>query len=314
MAEYENSIATSDLSSGFIPPEYSDEIIKNIPKSSVILTRGRSVTVPRRVTTMPVLSLFPVGYWVNGDSGMKQTTKAQWQDLNLTVEELATIVPVPESIINDSTIDIFGEITPAIAESFGMLIDKAAIFGEDKPDSWGEAIVPGAIAAGNTVTEGTADDLAGDIALMGQQLAEEGYNLDEFAAAPGFEWRLRGLRSTDGVPIYQESLAGELTSGIYGKPLNPVENGAWDSSSATLLGGDFSNFLVGIRQDISYKWLDQAVISDDSGAVILNLAQQDCLALRVVMRVGFAVANPITRLQEDESLRYPASVLVPASA
>lgn len=314
MAEYSNSITTSDLSSGFIPPHYANEIIKNIPKSSMILTRGRHVTVPKRVTTMPVLNLFPVGYWVNGDSGLKQTTKEQWTDLTMTVEEIATIVPVPEAVVNDSDIDIFGEITPAISESFGVLIDKAAIFGTDAPSSWGTAIVPGAIAAGNTVTEGTAADLAGDIALMGQQLSEQGYNLTEFASAPGFDWRLRGMRSTDGMPIYQEQLAGSLTSGIYGHPLNPVENGAWDSSTATLLGGDFSNFLVGVRQDISYKWLDQAVISDDTGAVVLNLAQQDCIALRVVMRVGFVVANPITRLAEDESSRYPASVLVPAAA
>ena len=81
-----------------------------------------------------------------------------------------------------------------------------------------------------------------------------------------------------------------------------------------LLAADWSNFLVGIRQDITYKWLDQAVISDDEGKVILNLAQQDCTALRVVMRVGFQVANPINRIQEDASKRYTAAVLTQASS
>ena len=315
MATYDSIITTDSLGdSGIIPPKYATDIIKNTPKSSVLLTRGRTLTMSSRTRTQPVLNLFPAAYWVDGDTGIKQTTEQQWKGLTITAEELAVIVPIPDAIIADSEIDLWAEITPNLSEAFGIKIDQAGIFGTDAPDSWPTGIVPAAIAAGNTVTEGTADDLAGDVALMGQQLAEEGFNLSDFACAPGFDWRLRGLRSTDGVPIYQTSLSGAETSGLYGKSLNPVDNGAWDATTATLLGGDFSNFLVGIRSDISYKWLDQAVISDDDGKVVLNLAQQDCTALRVVMRVGFQVANPITRLAEDEDTRYPASVLVPAVA
>ena len=64
-----------------------------------------------------------------------------------------------------------------------------------------------------------------------------------------------------------------------------------------MIAADWTNFVVGIRQDITYKWLDQAVISDDDGKVILNLAQQDCTAMRVVFRAGFQVANPINSVE-----------------
>lgn len=305
---------------GIIPVQYANEIIKNAPKSSVLLTRGRHVTMTSKQRKQPVLNLFPAAYWVNGDTGLKQTSKMQWKDLTITAEELAVIIPVPEAVIEDASIDLWSEITPAISESFGKLIDQAGIFGVGAPDSWPTAIVPGAMAAGNVL--GTKNgviawdengdsfvDEADAIAGLGERLAGQGFNMNGFASRPGFNWRLRRLRSTDGVPIYQENLASTGTSGLYGLPLNEVENGAWDNAKATLIGADWSQFLVGVRKDMTYKWLDQAVITDDEGKVILNLAQQDCVALRVVMRVGFAVANPINRIQPDEGLRFPAAVL-----
>jgi hypothetical protein len=46
--------------------------------------------------------------------------------------------------------------------------------------------------------------------------------------------------------------------------------------------GDYSMAVVGVRQDLTYKLLDQAVITDNTGAIVYNLPQQDLLALRVV--------------------------------
>lgn len=315
MPSYNNAVARTDLGNGgIIPVQYASEIIKNSPKSSVLLTRGRRVTMTSKERTQPVLNLFPQAYWVNGDTGMKQTTKMQWGDLKMTAEELAVIVPVPDAVIDDSSIDLWAEITPAISESMGKLIDQAAIFGVGKPSTWPTDIVAGATAASNTVEAGTGPDLADDIAALGELMAEEGYSVNGFASQPGLQWKLRRLRASDGTPIYQTSLNSTGVSGLYGLALDEVENGAWDASKAMLIAADWSNFLVGIRQDITYKWLDQAVISDDDGKVILNLAQQDCTALRVVMRIGFQVANPINRVEETAANRYPAAVLTPASS
>ena len=69
--------------------------------------------------------------------------------------------------------------------------------------------------------------------------------------------------------------------------------------------------MVGVRQDITYKVFDQGVISDTEGNVVYNLMQQDAQAMRVVMRVGFAVANPLTRIAAKGS-QYPAGFLTPA--
>jgi hypothetical protein len=56
--------------------------------------------------------------------------------------------------------------------------------------------------------------------------------------------------------------------------------------------------LIGVRQDIQFRVFDTGVITDDTGAVIMNLLQEDKLALRCVARFGFNVAVPAT-LTED---------------
>ena len=201
---------------------------------------------------------------------------------------------------------------PRLTSALGYKLDQATLFGVDKPSSFPDGIIPQAITAHNTLTQGK--DLAKDVASMGQKLAEQGFAMNGFASKPGLNWELIGLRNTNGTPIYVPSLASGAPSTLYGFDLNEVDNGAWDASKAVLLGADWSNFVVGIRQDITYKLLDQSVISDDNGKVILNLAQQDCVAMRVVFRVGFQIANPINDVQPDKSKRFPAYVIAPPSA
>ena len=57
--------------------------------------------------------------------------------------------------------------------------------------------------------------------------------------------------------------------------------------------------------------LDQAVLSDDAGKVIFNLAQQDMVAMRVVARYAYATASPATRTTGTPS--FPFSVLLDAT-
>lgn len=309
----DNIITSDDLGGGLIPTEYSTQIIQNAPKASVILNRALRVPMSTRTRTQPVLNSLPIAYWVGGDTGLKQTTKQAWSGLTITAEELAAIIPIPEAVVADSAIPLWPEIMPRLSAAIGLAVDRAALFGTDKPSSFPTAVIPAAIAAGNTVTAGTGTDLGVDVAHVGKLLAEQGFAVNGFASKPGLNWELIGLRSTQGTPIYVPSLAGDAPSTLYGYPLQEVTNGAWDSSVATILAADWSNFVVGVRQDMTYKLLDQSVISDDTGKVILNLAQQDSVALRVTFRVGFQVANPLTELQSDSTKRYPAGVVVPAA-
>lgn len=310
MPALNNIMGRADLTDIQLPDQVIKEVIQEAPKHSVILSRAKNVHLSAKKAKQPVLATLPEAYWVNGDTGLKQTTKNAWKNINITAEELAVIVPIPDALIDDTDVPLWDSIKPLLNEAIGKKVDDAALFGVDKPDSWPDAIIPAAVAAGNTVARGTGDDLGVDVSLLGKMLAQQGFGINGFASKPGMQWELVGLRNANGDPIYTQSLAGSPTSGLYGFPLNEVTTGVWDETEAELLAGDWNKFVVGIRQDITYDFFKEGVISDENGKVILNLMQQDCKAMRVVFRVGFQVAIPVTRLGG----KYPAGVIVPATA
>lgn len=311
MAGYANILGRADVGEALVPDQVISEIIAEAPKSSVILDRAKTIRLSAKKAKQPVLATLPEAYWVDGDTGLKETTKNTWGSTTITAEELAVIVPIPDAVIDDANVPLWDQIKPLLAEAIGLKVDKAALFGEDKPTSWPTAVIPAAIAAGNTVTEGTGADLGVDVATLGQKVAEQGYGINGFATKPGLQWQLVGLRTAQGVPLYTPSLSAGAPAGLYGYPLNEVMNGSWDTDAATLLAADWSKFVVGIRQDITYDLFREGVITDATGKVVLNLMQQDTKALRVVFRVGFQIAKPITRV--GGSTGYPAGVIVPAA-
>lgn len=284
------------------------EILQEAPKSSVIMNRARRVPMSKKVGKQPMLNSLPMAYWVEGDTGLKQTTTLEWKNVYITAEELAVLVPIPNSLVDDADIPIWSEVRPLVAEAIGFKVDEAALFGIDKPTSWPTAVIPGAIAADNKVV--ASGDLGVDVAKLGELVAKDGFSINGFASEPGLTWQLVGLRGTDGHPVYSPSIAAGQPSTLYGYGLNEVMNGAWNPATATLLGADWNKLAWGVRQDLTFDLFDQMVISDEDGKVIFNSAQQDSKVLRAVLRVGFAVANPITRVNKTTT-RYPAGVVVP---
>lgn len=299
-----------------LPDELSREIIQTAPQASVMMARARKVPMSTKTMKQPVLASLPDAYWVNGDTGLKQTTKAAWSGVSMTAEELAVIVPIPDALMADTTLPLWDAIKPLLVEAVGKKVDAATIFSDDKPASWPNALIPGAIAAGNSVALGTGEDIGVDIATLGERMAIDGFAMNGFISRPGLHWSLIGLRDAAGKPIYgtpdQNNLvAGVPTAALYGYPLNEITTGVWDPEDAVLLGADWTKIVIGIRQDITFQMFSEGVISDENGKVILNLMQQDSKALRLVFRVGFQVANPITRLNQDAATRYPAAVILP---
>lgn len=308
---YNNVISRSDITA-LIPEDVSSEIIQNVSDESAALSLFRHVNMSSNQQRMPVLSALPTAYWVSGDTGLKQTTEMQWANKYLFAEELAAIVPIPEAVLDDAGFDVWGEITPRLVEAIGRALDSAIFFGTNKPSSWPSDIVTAATAASNNYTRGTNNAAAGGIAedinqVMG--LVEgDGYAVSGFVTRTTYKARLRGARDTTGQLLMDLS---QIPNTIWGEPVKYVMPGLWPtgSGSAELIAGDFSQGIIAVRKDITYKVLDQAVIQDNTGAIIYNLPQQDMVALRVVARFAFQVPNPINYEQQTEASRYPFSVL-----
>ena len=308
-----------------IPVEYSREIIQNVPQRSKLLPMMRRLqNMSSKQYSIPVLSALPQAAFVNGEAnnttntaGQKNTTTAEWKGLMITAEELAVIVPIPEAVLDDADYDIFGELRPQIEEAFGIAIDDAILTGTGKPATWPTAIIPGAEAAGNTLEVGTNKDLASDIIGEGglMDLVEsDGYAVRGFFGAGSFEAKLRDLRTTDNSFLYIPSMTSGVPSTILGRPVQYDNQGIFNTTEALMVAGDWTKAVYSIRQDMTYKILTEAVIQNTDGTIAYNLAQQDMVALRCVMRIGVQIANPITRANATNSTRYPFAVLKPEAS
>jgi HK97 family phage major capsid protein len=301
-----------------IPEDVAAGIIQGLPAASAARATFRTVNMTRAQQRMPVLSALPIAYWVSTsgvDTALKQTTEINWSNKYLDVRELAVIVPIPEAVIDDADFDIWGEARPRLIEAFGAKLDAATLMDSDNPwpETYQQGIVRQAFDAGNFVNEGTGVDFADDVALTMAEVEEDGFDVNTFYARRKVRSRLRRLRAaTTNEPIYQD-IAASSPPLLYGEPITWVSGGPW-VNNYELIAGDRSAAILGVRQDITFKLFTEGVISDDSGNVVLNLMQQDAVAMRAVARFAFAVANPINAEGVAEATRFPFAVLVNAGS
>jgi len=313
-----NSIISRSDAAALIPEEASKEIISGIPEQSFVMKFFRRLpNMTRKQQRMPVLSFLPLAYFVSGEAdtdGLKQTTEQKWENKYLNAEEIAVIVPIPEAVLDDADYDIWGEIKPRIIEAFGKTFDAAVIHGTNAPSTWPDDIVTAATAAGNAVALGTGEDLYDDLFNENGVFAAveaDGFGVDMCIGALSLRAKLRGLRDANGQSIFLKSMTEKGVYELDGAPIYFPKNGALDATAALLVCGQAKEAVFSIRQDITYKVLTEAVIQDNAGDIVYNLAQQDMVALRAVMRVAWQVPNPINRVQETEANRYPFGVLTP---
>ena len=287
-----------------------EQIVSNIfqdaPKQSVFMSMARKLpNMTSNQTRIRVLDFLPTAYWVNGDTGMKQTTRQAWDNVYINAGELAVIVPISDAVLSDAEFDIFGEITPRVMESIGQKVDAAIIFGDNRLAEWDLDLISRARQAGNNVAPTAGKDyydlILGENGVFAK-VENDGYGVSGALAPMNFKANLRGLRDTTGQPIFKSNMQEVARYSLDGAPITFPENGAFFPNIAQLIVGDFSQAVYSIRQDITVKILDQGVIQDpDTKEIIYNLAQQDMTALRIVFRMGWALPNPATRLNEDRT-------------
>ena len=292
-------------------------IFQDAPKQSTFMSLARKLpNMTSNQTRMRVLDFLPTAYWVDGDTGMKQTTRQAWDNVFIEAAELAVIVPISEAVLDDAEFDIFGEITPRVNEAIGQRVDSAIIFGVNRPRNWQNDIITLARQAGNNVAVGSSPDyynlLLGEGGVI-SKVEEDGFMATGALAAMTMRAKLRGIRAEDGSLIFKSDMQGSTNYALDGAPMYFPQNGSYDNTIAQLIVGDFKQAVYSIRQDVTVKILDQGVIQDPTTKeIVYNLAQQDMVALRIVFRMGWALPNPATRMDEDR-VGCPFAYLEPTS-
>lgn len=320
-------------SAELLPTVYSKQIIEALPTASFCLQKMRQLPpISSKVTRLPMLNSFPSAYFVDEVAGdyaaanLKKTTKMDWTGVTMTMEEIAVIVPVPESVLADmasANFDLWGMVKPRLVEALGVLVDRAILYdsaGSIAPASWPDGIVTQAIAKSNSVSMDdvgsgeTFADLA-DALLANNGLyslvEQDGYIVNGAMAGVPMMGRLRGLRDANGQFIFLNDMKESTGYRLAGAPITFPNNGAWDDTTALAVVGDWNQAIYGIRQDITWKVATEASIHDNAGALVYNLFQNDMVALRLTMRLGWVLPNPKNLVNQTDGTRFPFAVLTP---
>ena len=287
-----------------VETQVADEIFQGVVRESKALSMFKRLpNMTSDKTKLRILDSLPIAYFVDetSNNGRKNITKMAWDKKYINAAEIAVIVPIKENDLADSDIDIWAQVRPRLVEAFGRKIDDAIFNGVGKPTDWRAGLIPSIVAAGANVTE--TGKLYSDINDVMTKVEESGYNVTGLVGGVGLKGKFRMMTDTTGQPLNTTEI-GSLTRTF-------VDNGTWDKETATLVAGDFNEAVYAIRNDITYKVLDQAVIQDPTdGSIMYNLAQEDMVALRVTMRLGWEIPNPVNAENETET-RFPFAALVP---
>lgn len=310
MAGYDKAVTRTGVAAT-IPEDVQKSLLKRIREQSAVLQHARIVPMSRGVARMPAVAGLATAYFVNGDSGLKQTTDFSFKNKELIAEEIAALLVIPDNVDADSDEDLWEWAEQEAVNALYRRLDTAVLFGHDRT-TWPAALAQIASAAGNVVTTGTSTaaqgGFTGDLDLLLEEVENSGGSATAIIAARRLKGLLRRSRTTagerlttgmteyDGVPL-DYSAQGSFTPHPYGVPI--------------ALAADFERVLIGLRADVDAQVFSSGIISDTTGKVIYNAMQQDGKVLRVTMRVAYQVDDTLSGATRDltDAQRIPVAVL-----
>jgi HK97 family phage major capsid protein len=303
----------------FIVEQRSPEILQMAAHSSTAMNTFNKRPVASSQAKLSMLDSFPNAKWLTAtppadvDIAVKPTTEMAWKTVDMYIEEAATIVLIPENVLDDSEVNLWAEVKTRCAEAIARLIDQTCFFGT-APDA---SAVPSTFPAGGIVGRAIANnhryvwgtnDADEDLAEAWNQtmalVEADGFDVSAGYSDRGIRPYFRGLRDKNGSLLYASTMVGNApVESVYGVPVNYVVSGIWDKTKAVSVLGDPSWAVLGIRQQLTSKTLDQATVDG------VNLAEQDMLGLRLKIRLGFIVLAP--KGLGQTATPYPFAVLAP---
>jgi HK97 family phage major capsid protein len=330
-----SDLITRANASPLIPEEVFPEIIKEIEEESAVMRMAQRLpNMSRAQERLMVSSGLAEAFFNDGsgsDNALAQTTSSEWANRYIDAERITAISPIPKSVIADSAYDIWGQCRPQIVGAIAKLVDAAVINGSNIPASWavnlGETgtsrngLIARATAASQVASLGSFADMyeallgesaegAGDgVAML---LEADGYMVSGYIAHTSVKGKLRNTRDANGNPIFhpgQQVGTSFATGAIDGAPVLYPLNGSINPSTMLALAGQWNKLVYAIREDLTFEIGTEGVITDAGGNIVHNLWQQNMVALKATMRCGFALPNPVNRLNATELTRCPFAVL-----
>ena len=296
-----NGITKTDAEALF-DEALASELINSLSQSSSALQSLTVIPMGTKTTRIPVLSALPTAAFLAADQDPKPLSEAAWTSKTLTAEEVAVIIPISETVLEDASIDVVARTTQLIVQEFGRVLDAAVFFGTGAPATFPVGGIFGAIAAGNKAQ--ATSDISGDLNAMFGKVEQYGLDVTDVYATRALKAQLRGITTALGTPVYVPSEGAANVGSVYGVSTRyPL---GWDSTKAVAMAINDGSAIIGLRSDVKTK-----ILTESSLTGFGNLAEKDSIAIRAVMRVAFQIANPASIDNPTGAVPFAAITPIP---
>lgn len=308
---------TREAALALLVEERAPEVIEAATEQSVALQTFRRQTIGTNKTKFAFLDTLPKAQWLTNNANEMQVKPdvgtLSWSPFEIGVEEIAGTAVIAENVLDDTQFGLWEEVRARVSEAVGQLIDATIFFGtspygDPVPAAFpAGGIVGRTVAAGKNVAYDGADYFNSLNAAMAE-VEDSGFDPQRGFSPSSTRPLLRNLRDNNGQFLYaSDPRSAQPVSTVWGIPLEWVNRRVWDATKASLLLGDISTTRIVMRQDLTVKMLDQATVQG------VNLAEQDAIAMRVKMRLGWGILpNPERFSGADDD--FPYAIVDPAPA
>ncbi|MGI5912625.1 MAG: phage major capsid protein [Syntrophomonadaceae bacterium] len=256
-----------------LPPEVSGEILQKTQEQSAVMQLARAITLPGQGVSIPVITGDPTAEWVE-ESAKKPVSNPTVSKKTMTPYKLAVIETFSMEFTRDAA-TLYDALIGRLPLSLAKVFDSTVFGGTTKPGDNFDQL--SACTAQSIKTDAYKGLVAADADIADHDGITNGYVLSPKGRAV-----LLSAVDGQGRPLFINSVAEGAIPQILSAPTYSSK-GAYVAGTPNTLGfaGDWTQAIYGVVNGMQISISDQATVND------INLWQQNMVAIRAEMEIGF---------------------------
>ncbi len=202
--------------------------------------------------------------------------------VSLNVKPLATVM-VFDKYLNEDVRSFTARLRERISEAFAKAMDREMLYNTDAKFTRG--VVAAATAAGH-VKATQSDSLYDNLNTVMGYIEADAYEPSGFVLRINERSAIRAAKDANNLPIFSMSAREGEPDRLLGLPTYYTRN---TQGTTRAVVGQWNQLIYGVYDQLAIDTFDTGVVT--VGATTYNLLQQNLIAIRAEMRLGFTVVS-----------------------
>jgi len=293
------SAGTSTSGSELVPTYVSDSIITVAQKYGLVRKYANHWPMQGINENIPTMSIV-TSYRLAGDTAAVTASQPTTGAVQLRAKTVGVIVPVSKVLLQNATANVVDAITMLCGKAIAKLEDQWGILGLDT----GEGVFQTTDVPGVTLDSGSTTYKK----VLAENLLDMLDSIDENFLGEKMRWvlslsvlnnfrRLRSVVGSDKQGFLFQGFGEAVPATMWDIPYDttaimPKNSDVSQAGKKFLALVDYDNLIHGDAMQYTMEISDQATVTDTDGHTLINLFQQNMVALKVWGLIDIQLSNP----------------------